>query len=352
MKRSREIIVAVVVLSTLGILYFGYNYLKGNDVFSKRDYYYAVYERIEGLKADAPVQVNGFDVGRVTSVTLHPDMTGSILVEFSIENDKFQFPRNSTARIASLDLLGSRAIQLVVPDVQESITAMPGDTLNSAVEGDIQDMVSGKIAPFEAKVEEMMLSIDTVIQSVQLMFNNDAREALGASFDAIVAGFQTFELTAHEIDSLIREERGKIAHIIYNVDQITTTLEQNNGKLENFMTNMSDLSDTLAAAEINETLLNANQALADITVLMQKINEGQGTIGALMHDPELYENLTGAALALESLLEDAENNPHRYIHISAIDFHREKKPKKTKKKNRGGKNTDPEVPVNEPDSIP
>jgi len=348
MKRTREIIVAIVVLATLAIFYFGFNYLKGEDIFTKRDYYYAVYDRIEGLGSEAPVQVNGFKVGKVSNVYLHPDMSGRIMVQFSIENDKFHFPSNSTARIVSLDLLGSRAIQLVVPDVATPEMAMPGDTLNSGVEGDIEDMVNSKIAPFEAKVEEMMLSIDTVIESVQLMFNQDAREALTASFDAIVAGFQTFELTAHEIDSLIREERGKVAHIIYNVDEITSTLEQNDEKLANFMSNMSALSDTLVAADITTTINNANKSLMEVTLLMEKINSGEGSMGKLVHDEEMYRNLTGAALALESLLQDLETNPHRYLHISAIDLHRERKAKKPRKKRNRGKN----APANEPDSVP
>ena len=361
MKRYREIIVGIVVLAALAVFYFGYNYLKGTDVFTQREYYYAVYDKIEGLSPNAPVQVNGFTVGRVASTDLHPDMSGRVVVQFTVENDKFHFPKNATARIMSTDLLGSRAIQLVVPEVKTGV-AMPGDTINSGVEEDIGAQVQAELEPFKAKLNDMMSEIDTVIQAVQLMFNEDASKALNASFDAIVAGFQTFELTAHEIDSLIREERGKIAHIIYNVDEITTTLEQNKADLDNFMNNMSTLSDTLAAVEIAQTVDNANMALAELSELLIQINSSEGTLGLLMHDPELYNNLTQSAADLSSLLADLETNPHRYLHIAAFDLHRERphdkaarkaarQAKRDAKRNRG-QNGSSSTPNNEPDSIP
>lgn len=333
MKRSREIIVGIVVLASVAIFYFGYNYLKGNDIFKQQDYYYAVYNKIAGIAPNAPVQVNGLKVGRVTSTELHPDLSGRIIVQFSIENDRFNFPKNAVAQIMSTDLLGSRAVAILPPPQgQEPLgNAVPGDTINAAIEGDMTQMVQKELEPFKMKLNEMMVEVDTVIQSVQLIFNEDARKALDASFDAIVAGFETFELTAHEIDSLIREERGRIASIIGNVDEITSTLEEHKDDLGNFVQNMSDISDTLKAADIYATIAQADTALVELTALMNRINQGQGTMGALMHDRELYDRLAKATKDLDNLILDFQNNPHRFVHISAIDFHREKKNKKEEK---------------------
>ena len=310
----------------MGLLYFGFNYLKGADVFANKRVFYAVYPRIDGLTVDNPVQINGFRIGRVTSADISMEMGGKIVIGFEITEDKINVPVNSQAMISSVDLLGSKAIVMELGDATEM--AQPGDTLVATIEEDLKTVVDRRIQPLEQKTKQLISSIDSAVTIVQAILNKDARESLSESFYSIKRALRSLENTAFQFNEMVSSERDKVEKIFTNVESISENIRRNNSKINNVIDNLSDVTDSLAEANIATTINNANKAIRDITFVIQKVNSGQGTVGELVNNDTLYNNLEQATLELDKLLEDIRVNPKRYVHFSIFGKKDKDKPEK------------------------
>ena len=323
--RSREIQVALVVLLSIALLYYGLNYLKGNDIFSNKRQYFAIYEHVDGLAVDNQVVLNGFKVGKVNRAELLTE-TGKIKVGFTIFEPNLQIPKNSTAKIVSLDVLGTKAINLEFSS--DTAAAQTGDTLLAANQKDLQSSVDERIKPLEEKTKQLLGSIDSAVVIVQSILNKEARENLSASFVSIKKSFQAFEKTALTVNDLVESESEKIKAIMGNVASITGNFQRNNEALTNVINNMSDVSDSLAKADVANTMRSAQLALQSTAEVLDKINRGEGTIGELVNNDTLYNNLEQSALELDKLLEDLRVNPKRYVHFSIFGKRDKDKPDK------------------------
>lgn len=324
MKYKKEYVVGFVVLISLGLLYFGFNYLKGWDVFSDKKQYYAIYPRIDGLAIDNPVQINGFRIGRVNFTDLHPTNMGQILIGFEITEEKIVIPSDSRAMISSVDILGSKAIVIQMGDSPDPIQI--GDTLTSEIEEDLKSAVDRRIQPLEKKTKELISSIDSAVTIVQAILNKDARESLSQSFYSVKRALRSLENTAFQFNQLVSSEREKVERIFSNVEHISSNMRQNNSKFNNIISNLSDVTDSLAESNITSTINNANKAIRDISVVIEKINNGEGSMGMLINNDSLYLNLEQATLELDKLLEDIRVNPKRYVHFSIFGRKDKKKP--------------------------
>lgn len=331
MKYSKEIRVGLVVIVGLAALYFGFNFLKGVDVLSDKRQYYAIYPRVDGLSTDNPVQINGFKIGRVSSIDLMDDNSGNVLVAFDITKKDLEIPVNSVALIASLDLFNSKAISLKRGD--SPVQAKSGDTLISEIEGDLKAEVDKRLRPLEQKTESLIGSIDSVVTIVQTILNEDARQNLTESFQSINRSFQSLETTTKRLDTIIVNEQAKISSILTNVNSIAANFEDNNQQLTRVINNFSEISDSIAAANLVETINNASMAMDQVASVMNKIDNGEGTVGQLVNNDTLYYNLEAATLELDKLIEDMRVNPKRYVHFSVFG-RREKAENKPKKKER------------------
>ncbi len=322
-KRSREIRVAILVLVSVALLYYGLNYLKGNNIFSNNRVYYAIYDHVDGLSVDNTVVLNGFKVGKVSTARLIPE-SGDIEVGFTIFEENLRIPRNSVAKIVSLDLLGTKAITLEFST--DSVIAVAGDTLLAGNEMDLQSSVDERIKPLEEKTKQLLGSIDSAVVIVQSILNKEARENLSASFVSIKRSFQSFEKTAISVNNLVESETAKISGIITNVGSITKNFQSNNKSLTNIINNMSAVTDSLAEADLARTVIAAQLALESTAQVLDKINRGEGTIGELVNNDTLYNNLEQSALELDKLLEDLRVNPKRYVHFSIFGKRDKDKP--------------------------
>ena len=322
MKLTREIKTGILVVVTIGVFIYGFNFLKGTDIFSSRDTYYAVYPEISGIVEANPVQVNGFKVGRVKKIELL-DTSGRLLVTMSISDQRLRITKGTVARIVSSDLLGAKAIELVLG--KSNAYAKNGDTLASEIDPSLQQSVEGAIKPLKDKAEKLIASIDSIMVVVQAVFDKNTRENLSKSFDNIKHALETFDHTSMRLDTMMAEERTKISVIFSKVESIASNLAANNDNISNALKNFSSLSDTLAKARLSKTIENANIALASIANVMDKINKGEGSAGLLIKDDKLYKNINASSASLDSLLIDMNENPWRYFSLYG-------KKKRTKKR--------------------
>ncbi|NOU47957.1 MAG: MCE family protein [Bacteroidales bacterium] len=313
MNTKRTYIVAISFIAALVLFIWGFNFLKGNDVFVKERLFYATYTNVNGLVQSNPVVINGMRVGQVASLYFHPDMSGKIIAVLSIHSE-FPFPDNSVARIFSSDLMGSKAIDLQLGN--SPINALTGDTLQTSIESSLMEEVNAQVAPIKHKAEGLISSLDSLVVIVQAILNEDSKENLKQSLRNISLTFKNLENTTANIDTIVTGERKRIAAILRNVELITRNFEKNSDELNRIMQNATTFTDSLAAADIAGTIRKADKSLNQLALILDKMNKGEGTAGMLLKNDTLYYELERSAAELNKLLEDVRLNPKRYVKIS------------------------------------
>lgn len=322
MKIRKEAKIGIVVVLAVVALYTGVNFLKGINVFYKPTMYYGVYEKVNGLQTSNPVVLNGFKIGQVKSVELLDGGRSGLLVTMIVYED-VQIPRDSRAALKSADLLGSMQIDIKLG--KSSVMAQSGDTLTPSIEGDLVDEVNAQLRPIKVKAESLISSVDSVIRVIEVILNPESQANLIASFSGIKNAVTSLEQTTFRLDTLIREERMRISAIFQNIENITHTLSHNSDNLTRIIENFAAISDNLAKADVALTINQANEVLSEVKVIVEKINSGEGSMGLLINDDQLYNKLEMAADNLDLLVEDMRVNPNRYVQLSVFG----KKNKKT-----------------------
>ena len=320
MSKGKEIKIGLVVILSIAILVLGANFLKGDgNPFIEKNVFYATYNNISGLTENNNIQVNGLNVGKIKSIQLLPhsnDNASLILVSFIIDNPLVRIPLGSEARIISLDLLGTKVISLKLSDTLAYYQT--GDTIGGGIEKDLEDQVSAQLAPLKEKTTELLGSIDSAVTIVQTILNKDARQNLSASFQSIKRAIETFENVAIKMDNLVAEEKIRLSNILLNVESITSNVKRSNDDITKILANFESISDTLAQANIAQTVLTANSALSEVSAVFKKVNAGEGTLGMLVHNDTLYQHVEEAAKDLDLLLWDMKAHPERYVHVSIL----------------------------------
>jgi|TARA_B110000091_G_scaffold210730_1_gene254074 phospholipid/cholesterol/gamma-HCH transport system substrate-binding protein len=296
---SKELRVGIVVIISLGLFYYGFNYLKGSNIFKTGSFYYAEYPNVNGLSVDDPIFTKGFRVGKVSSTKLNME-TGKILVQLQITNEEIKIPSNSEAIIASSGLLGGKEINLKLGDSQEYLEI--NDTLSSDTEGDLIDSFTSSLEPFEKSAMDAVTSIDSVMKLVQSVLNQKNRDALDHGLTDLSITLNNLNSASAGLDNLIATEKGKLSNIITNLNTMSK--------------NLSAFSDTLTNMEIKQTIDEANLALSNANKILTKINEGEGTMGQLVNNDTLYMNLESVSKNLDKLMIDFQEHPKRYVHFS------------------------------------
>ena len=308
MKVSNETKIGALTAIAITVLVLGYNFLRGNDILSREQKFYAIYSHVDGLNVSKPVLVNGFQIGRVSDMKLQP--SGKTVVEFKINKD-YPIPENSVARLMSTDLLGNKAIEFELGN--STVYADNKDTLRSNVERSLAETVQ----PVQKKAENIIAKMDSLLTSVNTILNPAFQKNVDRSFKSIASTLETIEGTTKKVDGLVGSEGGRIAKILANFESISSNLRNNNEHISHIVSNFDQMSDQVAKSNIKETLANANKAVSDLQVAIDKINNGKGSIGLLLNDDRMYNNLNDAASNLDKLMIDLKANPKRYI---SLDF--------------------------------
>lgn len=326
MKISKEFKIGIVVTVAIGLFIWGFNFLKGFNLFNKDYSLYAVYPKIDGLIEANPLLINGYKVGQINKISLVQDKKGDyvVLVKFILTED-VKIPKNSIAKAVSSDLLGSKAVEIVYSDETEFV--QPGDTLIAESEEGLKSAVSKQLQPLQKKAEGLISSIDSVMVIVQYVLNDKTRANLDKSFESIKKAIQSLEQTAYKLDDLMASEKAKISSILTKVNNLAGMLEKNTGKIDNIIGNLSSVSDSLAKSDLKKAIADADKTLAELNKLVAQINSGQGTLGKLAKNDSLYMNLNKSSEDLDKLLKDLRINPERYIHISVFGRKDRDKPK-------------------------
>lgn len=307
MKLSNETKVGAITTIAIAILFIGYSFLRGNDVFSSDNMFYTDYDNVDGLTTSKPILVNGYQIGHVSKMHLLDN--GKIRTEFKIKSN-YDIPSNTIARIVNESILGSKVI---VFDLGNSKTyANDGDPLQSDVQANLME----KVEPLQKKVENLVVKLDSVLSAVNTALDSEFQRDFKNSLRSIAVSLNNMEKITNDVEGLMGSERIRLAKIMQNLESITDNFKNNNGKLNSILSNLDNLSEDLSKSEIKATIDNANQAMKDIQAITDKINKGDGSIGLLINDDKLYNNLTNASENLDQLINDLKTNPGKYLKIS------------------------------------
>ncbi|MCB9163044.1 MAG: MCE family protein [Flavobacteriales bacterium] len=311
MKIKREYAITGLVLGGVGLLIFGVNYLKGLDLFQKRNVYHAVYNNVAGITSASPVYYNGFKVGQVINAALMPGRSGHVVVSFQINEDELPIAKDTKVQIYSADLF-SRALQL---ELGQGELAEAGDTLVGDVQLSLTDAVSAQIDPLKAKAEGMISKVDSVLNAFQMILNKEAVGDIDSSFTSIREVLESLSSTAARLDKLVAVESVTLSASLHNLQTVSATLARNSDEMDHIFTNLDTLTTDLAKGRLRKVMDDMALASAELKKVAQDIGNGQGTMGKLMKDDSLYTNLNAASRELDLLLEDLRVNPNRYFSV-------------------------------------
>lgn len=314
-KLSRELKTGIVTVITIVAFIWGFNYLKGKDLFGKHRTFYVVYSDVAGLMDANSVTISGLSIGQVDDIYFMKNDPTKVVVELTISND-IRIPTNSFARISSIDLLGSKGIEIVLGDA--NTYAESGDTLQAAIAMSLQEEVNQMVQPILKKAGSMMTSIDTVITAVGDVFNYKTRQDLIKTVVSLRETVANIEGATHTVDTLLISEKRRLVRIFTNVESITNNLSKNNENLTRILSNAANISDTIARSNLSSTLANLEKSVNNLNLTTEKIKDGKGSLGLLLNDDKLYNDLESSSKQLDLLLKDIRLNPKRYVHFSVF----------------------------------
>ncbi len=300
-KIKKEVKIGLLITGALFIFIWGVNYLKGTDIFTKHIVFYSKFDNTSGLIETNPISISGVKVGHVDKMFLHPDGSGKVVVKCIVEK-QIEIPENSTARLFSSSIVGSRQIEILLGDSEKLLSS--GDTLRSSFKPSLEQELSNHLLPLKGKIESVVVKADTILNEMSLIFTTENRENISSSIANLQKSMQSIEQLTYIADTTFLNSSVKIANIINNFESMSE--------------DMATLSDSLQKANIAETMENANKSLESFSKVMKKIEDGEGSAGMLVQDDSLYYNLSRSSHELELLLEDIRKNPSRYFNISVF----------------------------------
>ncbi len=318
MKVSKEFKVGLLVVLGLLLLFVGVNFLKGGAIFGKDKELYAVFSNSSGLEVSNEVQLNGLKIGQVESVGLHPNYTDSILVRFSISNKELQIPFSSEIELISSDILGTKALDLKLdrnPQVEMNYFE-DGDTMIASIEVSIQEQINEQVLPLKKKTEELIGSVESIIVSVNAFWDTSAAYTIDESLYEVRDAIGTFADLADNLSLLITKETDMVDAILKDVGAVTDNLANKSEQISNTIDNISAISDTLADSDLKDLINETKSTLTELNGVLANVNEGNGSLGKLLHTDSLHNELVETNQSIQNLLDDMEANPSKYVHFS------------------------------------
>lgn len=294
MKLTKEIKIALVAIVGILVMYFGINFLKGMNLFSTNNAYYMTFDDIQGLGASTPIYADGYKVGTVDGMEYDYKENGPIKVKVDINKD-LRIPQGSKAEIVK-DLMGNLQVNLLLANNPRE-RVEPGGVIPGAVNGGMMN----KAANLIPVVEKMLPKLDSILTSVNALL---ADPALAASLHNVETITSNLTVSTRELNTLMAGLN----------KQVPGMVRKANGVLDN----TNRLTANLASLDVQGTLNRVNQTLESAHQFTEKLNSNQGSLGLLMNDTKLYDNLTSTMSHADSLVIDLKAHPKRYVHFSVF----------------------------------
>lgn len=315
---KREVKVGVFAVAVLLAAWFGARFLKGSELFSNNYKYYAYYDQVGGIQTASHVMIYGVKVGSVTKVTLDEDPSKGVELELSIDR-RYRIPADSKAKIFSNGVMGGKAVDIVMGSSPEYVD--DGGTLASEVGVDIIDMAGSELEFFKEKITEVVGSLTTTLDGINSLLEDNSKNlnSIVANVDGITAS----------TDEILRDQKTHLKEAIASLNLFAQSLGDNTEHIDSIMGNLDAFSAQLAEADL---VSEVESTVEHLNAVLAAADAETGTVGKLLNDAELYDNLSAASDNLSLLLADLKANPKRYVHFSLFGSNPDRQAERAAKK--------------------
>ncbi len=296
MKISKEVKTAILVILGIAFLIFGINYLKGRNLLDASNTYFTVFE-YNALTESSPVTIKGNNVGKIKNIKYDFE-TGKTRVAFTVDKG-LKFSKNSKIRLYEMGLMGGNAMAII--PAEDNQFAQDGDVIQSEVEKGLLDGLAGNFSDLSNGLDTTLKSADTLLIGLNALVDDNSDKGLKNAIAELNTTITSFRSLSNSLNSLVAKNEKNLSSVISNFDSISKDL--------------ASLSNDLKKAELSKTINDLDAALLNFNTLLSDLDEGEGTVGKLLKDDELYNNLEGATKELEELLRDIKLHPKRYFRI-------------------------------------
>jgi len=296
---SKEIKSAIFVLTTIILFIFGFNYLKGTSLIDRQKTIYSVYDEVDGLLVGANVMINGLSIGNVTALDFLPNST-KILVTLKVK-DKINFSSNSTAIIYETGVLGGLAIA-IEPIFEKDIVVKSGDTLKSSIRPGLTELINRQIEPLQRKLESTLTSVDSIFSGASYVLNKDTQNDIKESLNVLTSAIKAINNSSKIIEKTLTKKNSQINNSIDNIESISS--------------NLANVSNDLNDFDLANVLSNLEMSINGINLIVNNLNSDNSSLGNLINNDDVYDNLNSSIENLNLLITDIKTNPKKYIHFS------------------------------------
>lgn len=299
MKLSREVKTAILVISGILFLIFGFNYLKGKNLLDSSDTFYTEFD-YNALTTAFPVTIKGNSVGKINKITYVTE-TGKTLVSFTVDKE-LKFSKNSKMRLYPMGLLDGNGLAIIPATDNEF--AKSGDKLESEVEPGLIKDLTDNFSGLSDGLDGTLKSADTLLVNLNNLVQDDSNAGLKHAIKELNLTLSSFKNLSGSFNNLIAKNQDSLTQVISNFNAVSK--------------NLAVLSEDLKDVEFSKTVANLDNTLQNVNSLLEGLDKGEGSMGKLLKDEKLYHNLEVASGQLSELLQDFKLNPKRYIHVSVF----------------------------------
>lgn len=299
---KREVKIGIFAVTMIVAAWAGIRFLQGLDILSRNAVYYASYDQVSGIQAASPIMLKGVKVGTVTGISLDPQHSDNVVLQFTIKR-QFRIPKDSEAKIFSDGFMGGKAIEIVYGKSSEYLEK--GDTLRSVRDRDLMDMAGSELEFFKQKISQVTADLSRTLDNLNLLMEDNAQSINGT--------LRHLDAMSGDLADLLDTEKQNLASAVENLTAFSEMLGENAPRVDSMMGNLNRITTELADAGFAREL---SETVGEMNLLLERIQEGDGTVGRLLNDPSLYESLNEASDNLASLLANLEQYPGRYVHFS------------------------------------
>ncbi|WP_298553378.1 MlaD family protein [uncultured Algibacter sp.] len=299
MKITKEVKTGILVIIGIILFIFGFNYLKGQNLLDSSRTFYTSYNNVEGLVPSTPVTINGLSVGRVIDVGFKGDGSGKLQIKLRVESD-FEFSKNSKAELYDTGLIGGKAIA-IIPAFDGAEKAKSNDVLQGTVKAGLTSLLAQSLTPLQEKIEIVLTSANVLLTNLNDVFDDKTKANLKTSIAGLSSTIESFKKTSNSLDQLMKTNKVKIDVVFSNAEKASTDLTKITG--------------SLAESDLGQTVKNLESTLDNFNKILVDLENGEGTMGKLLKDDALYNNLEGASKEMEALILDIKLHPARYRRI-------------------------------------
>ena len=314
MKISNEAKVGVLTAIAITLLVFGYNYLRGRSVLKTGNFIYAKYTDAKSLMVSNPVYVNGFQVGSVYEIENEDATLRNIIITIKLK-DNYQIPINSSAAVKS-NMLGTPSIEINLGDANKFLNK--GDTIQSIQSDGLIGDITRKIDPVTNQIKSTLQNLDTVLHNINSIFNNRLKGNISDLMYNIDSATKNIASSTADLKLMLNKDNGTLTQTAQNINNITKNLADNNEKINSIFNNVDVTTKHFSEADINGTITKLKASVDNLNNVLDKINSNKGSLGMLINDKTLYNQLSNTVRSANTLIDDLKIHPKRYVNISVF----------------------------------